>query len=64
MNGFKNFVYRYNDIIIVLLILVAAAFLIYGRVTLIMEYPQKIAAQNLTESVQETEDSHAEAETE
>ena len=51
----RNFLYKNNDIIIVFLILVVAAFLIYSRVTIIMEYPEKIAAQNLTQTVQETE---------
>jgi len=51
----RNFIYKYNDIIIVLLILVVAAFLIYSRVTIIMDYPEKIAAQNPTQTVQETE---------
>ena len=55
MNGLKNFFYKNNDIIIVLLILIVAAFLIYSRVNLIMDYPEKMAAQNLTETVQETE---------
>lgn len=51
----RNFIYKYNDIIIVLLILVVAAFLIYSRVTIIMDYPEKIAAQNPAQTVQETE---------
>lgn len=55
MNGLKNFFYKNNDIIIVFLILIVAAFLIYTRVGLIMDYPQKAAAQNLTETVQGTE---------
>ncbi len=55
MNGLRNFFYKNNDIIIVFLILIVAAFLIYNRVCIIMEYPEKAAAQNLTETVQETE---------
>ena len=47
--------YKNNDIIIVFLILIVAAFLICSRVNIIMEYPEKIAAQNLTQTVQETE---------
>ena len=55
MNGLKDFFYKNNDIIIVFLILIVAAFLIYTRVGIIMEYPEQAAAQNLTETVQETE---------
>lgn len=51
----RNFLYKNNDIIIVFLILIVAAFLIYSRVTIIMEYPEKMAAQNPTQTVQETE---------
>ena len=64
MNGLKNFFYKNNDIIIVLLILIVAAFLIYSRVNLIMDYPEKMAAQNLTETVQETETTGTTDETE
>ena len=64
MNGLKNFFYKNNDIIIVLLILIVAAFLIYSRVNLIMDYPEKMAAQNLTETVQETETTGTADETE
>ena len=35
----RNFLYKHNDIIIVLMILTAAAYLIYDRVGVIMEYP-------------------------
>ena len=51
----RDFLYKNNDIIIVFLILIVAAFLIYSRVTIIMEYPEKMAAQNPTQTVQETE---------
>lgn len=59
MNGLKNFLYKNNDIIIVLLILIVAAFLIYTRVGIIMEYPEKIAAQNLTQSTQTVQETEA-----
>ncbi|MBQ9016107.1 MAG: hypothetical protein IJ109_08290 [Firmicutes bacterium] len=51
----RNFFYKNNDIIIVFLILIVAALIIYSRVTIIMEYPEKTAAQSLTQTVQETE---------
>ena len=51
----RDFLYKNNDIIIVFLILIVAAFLIYSRVMIIMEYPEKMAAQNPTQTVQETE---------
>ena len=45
MNKIKDFIYRQNDIVIVLIILALAALLIYNRVTVIMDYPQQQAAQ-------------------
>ncbi len=54
MEKFKDFLYRQNDIIIVLIILAAAALLIFSRITLIMEYPERAAAQNAIEAAQET----------
>lgn len=51
MNKIKDFFYNKNDIIIVLVILVAAAFIIYGRIGVIMDYP-KVLAEKTAESQQ------------
>ena len=42
MKKFKDFLYDKNDILIALLILVAAAFLILWRMEAIMAYPQTV----------------------
>lgn len=42
MKRFKDFVYDKNDILIALLVLVAAAFIILWRMEAIMEYPSQI----------------------
>lgn len=56
MNRFKDFIYNKNDIIIVLIILAVAGLLIYSRVGVIMDYPEKIAAENAAaEATQEIE---------
>lgn len=46
MRRIKDFFYNKNDIIIVLIILAAAAFIIYTRIGVIMDYPEKLAADN------------------
>ncbi len=57
MNKLKDFIYNKNDIIVVLVIMLAAAFIIYDRMEAIMEYPDTVAAQT---AMQEAE---AQAET-
>lgn len=46
MRRIKDFFYNKNDILIVLIILAAAAFIIYTRIGVIMDYPEKLAEQN------------------
>ena len=41
----KDFLYNWNDLVIVLLILAAAAAVIYWRSTLIMDYPKTLAKE-------------------
>lgn len=43
MNKLKDFFYNKNDIIIVLIILIAAGLIIYTRIDTIMAYPEKLA---------------------
>ncbi len=50
MNRIKDFFYNKNDIIIVLIVLVAAAFLIFNRVNALMDYPAKLAEEIAAES--------------
>ena len=57
MNKLKDFIYNKNDIIVVLVIMLAAAFIIYDRMEAIMENPDTVAAQT---AMQEAE---AQAET-
>lgn len=54
MRKLKDFFYNKNDIIIVLIILAVAAFIIYSRIGIIMEYPEKMAESNETATMQET----------
>ena len=46
MNKIKDFFYNKNDIIIVLIILIAAGLIIYTRISAIMDYPETLAQQN------------------
>lgn len=48
MNKIKDFFYDKNDIIIVLIILALAGFIIYSRIGIIMDYPEKLADENAT----------------
>ena len=41
----RDFFYKKNDIIIVLIILILAGFLIYNRINVILDYPAKLAEQ-------------------
>ena len=45
MNKIKDFFYNKNDIIIVLIILIAAGLIIYTRISAIMDYPETLAQQ-------------------
>ncbi len=61
----RDFFYRKNDIIIVLIILIAAGFLIYNRIGVIMDYPAKIAEQQAkAQAEQQIEESEATESTE
>lgn len=53
MRKLKDFFYNKNDIIIVLIILAVAAFIIYSRIGVIMDYPEKLADNNETVITQE-----------
>jgi len=67
MYTMRDFFYKKNDIIVVLIILVLAGFLIYNRVGVIMDYPAQFAeqqAQAAQEAQEAKEAEEAEAETE
>ena len=59
MKKLKDFLYNWNDIVVILCILVGAAALIYWRVNLIMDYPKAIAAQARAESDAQKTEEHA-----
>ena len=42
MEKIKDFIYDKNDILVALLVLVFAALLIWWRMDVIMEYPEKV----------------------
>ena len=70
MRKIKDFFYNASDILIVLIIVAAAAFLIYNRIDAIMDYPAKYAEEmekattqqivETTEAPEATEPSQAE----
>ena len=62
MNKIKDFFYNKNDIIIVLIILIAAGLIIYTRINAIMDYPETFAQQ--TTQAAETKESKAAASSE
>lgn len=62
MRKLKDFFYDKNDIIIVLIILAVAAFIIYTRIEIIMEYPEELAAKSAaTETSQTSETTESSA---
>ena len=68
MYTMRDFFYKKNDIIIVLIILILAGFLIYNRVGVIMDYPAQLAQQQAqaaqeAQEAEDAEDTDAEAET-
>ncbi len=60
MNHIKDFFYNKSDVIIVLIILIAAGLLIYDRVGVIMDYPQKFAEDNKVQVEEQAEEPSAE----
>ena len=54
MNKIKDFFYNKNDIIIVLIILIAAGLIIYTRISAIMDYPETLAQQNAESPADDT----------
>ena len=64
MYTMRDFFYKKNDIIIVLIILVLAGFLIYNRINVILDYPAKLAEQQQAkvqaeQQIEETEATEA-----
>lgn len=57
MKKFKDFLYNWNDIIVILCILIAAVAIIYWRMNIIMEYPKVMAmeVQNAIQAQNEAE---------
>lgn len=55
MRGIKNFFHDINDIVLAFVIVVIAAGIIFWRMQIILEYPQKIATENAIHSEQEAE---------
>lgn len=64
MGKIKDFFYNKNDIIIVLLILAIAGFIIYTKINVIMDYPEKLAESQAatTQETSETADTSAASE--
>ena len=60
MYTMRDFFYRKNDIIIVLIILILAGFLIYNRVGVIMDYPAQLAEQQAQAAQEAQEQQDAE----
>ena len=50
MRSFRNFLYNYSDIFVALVIIALAAFLIWTRVDVIMDYPKTLAAENAAQA--------------
>ena len=64
MYTMRDFFYKKNDIIIVLIILILAGFLIYNRINVILDYPAKFAEQQQAkvqaeQQIEETEATEA-----
>ncbi len=61
MRKLKDFFYDKNDILIVLLILAAAAFIIYTRIGAIMDYPEQLAKEAAAAQEQQVEETATES---
>lgn len=61
MRKLKDFFYDKNDILIVLLILAAAAFIIYTRIGAIMDYPEQLAKEAAAAQEQQVEETTTES---
>ena len=62
MNRIKDFFHNVNDIILAIVIIAAAAGIIYWRVNIIMDYTESSAdATSNTETVQQTDDQQSQA---
>ena len=68
MKHIKNFFYNINDLILAAIILAAAAVLIYWRLDIILDYPEKVLESNnnntVIEEIQVPEEEEESAETE
>lgn len=56
MERFRDFIYKKNDIIVALVILVVALVIISSRVAAIMEYPQEMLSQHTSAAVEQEAD--------
>ena len=59
MKKTKDFLYNWNDILVIILILIVAAVLILWRVGIIMDYPKYMAAQAQEKAMAEKEAAEA-----
>lgn len=55
MERFRDFIYKKNDIIVALVILVVALVIISSRVAAIMDYPKEMLSQHTSPTVTEQE---------
>lgn len=62
MKGIKDFFHDSNDFILAILIIVMAAGLIYWRLSVIMDYPDKVAAEAAAKAVKQSEMQEKDAE--
>ena len=62
MYTMRDFFYKKNDIIIVLIILILAGFLIYNRINVILDYPAQLAQQQ-AQAAQEIEETETDTDT-
>lgn len=58
----RNFLHNISDILLAILIVAAAATIIFWRMQVIMAYPQKVAEQNAANNKVEVEQQVQEAE--
>lgn len=49
MKHIKDLIYNINDIVLAILIVAVAAGIIYWRMNIILDYPEKVAHQNAIE---------------
>jgi flagellar biosynthesis/type III secretory pathway M-ring protein FliF/YscJ len=62
MRHIKNFLHNINDVVLAIVIVALAAGIIYWRMQIILDYPEKLAEQQAVYNEEKAEEAEADAE--